>query len=342
MIGVDVTSPDLAYEEVDNVLNVVDQSLGLLTKQTVESHYPYAQIVLRPFLDGYKYTSYSQMLDIIARGVAAAEARMDEIRALAGENNFVLEKKHPASVDPVIDSIGFEPVSLSRYRNRIPESYFRRQIQSEPGNIIDPRKLSSDTRSLHATGMFDSVDYECRHIEKNRCRLVFLLTESSPNSLGASLRYDREYNLQGLIEFTGRNLLGTTSYGTLSFKFGETGYETAALRLIHPKLPFLFLEPQAQMLKRERFVRTPEGKETFIDKRRGAQLMLGARLSRSLEASAGYRFETGRFVPETAEHPEIPAINLSGLRLNIRRDTLDDQEFPHSGMRMNFQIDSRM
>jgi hypothetical protein len=26
VIGVDVTSPDLAYEEVDNVLNVVDQS----------------------------------------------------------------------------------------------------------------------------------------------------------------------------------------------------------------------------------------------------------------------------------------------------------------------------
>jgi NTE family protein len=341
VIGVDVTSPDLAYEEIGNVFNVVDQSLGLITRQTVEPHYVQAQIVVRPRLDGYKHTSYSQMQEIIDRGVAAAEARIGEIRALVGENNPVRVKRRPTAFDPVIDSIAFETAS-SRNLNKIPNSYYLRQIQARPGDKIDPRKLSVDTQSLYATGMFDTVDYECRYTEKNRCRLVFLLTESSPNTLGASLRYDREYNLQGLIEFTGRNLFGTTSYGTLSAKFGEAGYQMAALRLIHPELPFLFLEPQAQMQKRERFVRTPEGKETFLDERKGAQLILGARLSRSLEASVGYRFETGRFVPETAQHPAIPSVNLSGLRLNVRRDTRDAQEFPRSGMLMDFQFDSRI
>ncbi len=342
VIGVDVTSPDLAYEEIGNVFNVVDQSLGLITRQTVEPHYGYAQIVVRPGLDGYKHTSYSQMQEIIDRGVEAAEAQIGKIRALVGENNLVREKRLPAAIDPVIDSIAFETASSSRHLEKIPDSYFLRQIQARPGDKIDPRKLSVDTQSLYAIGMFDNVDYECRHTDSNRCRLVFLLTEASPNTFGASLRYDREYNLQGLIEFTGRNLFGTTSYGTLSAKFGETGYQTATLRLIHPELPFLFLEPQAQLLKTERFVAAPEGKETFIDKRQGSQLMLGARLSRSLEASAGYRFETGRFAPETAQHPEIPGVNLSGLRLNVRRDTLDAQEFPRSGMLMDFQFDSRM
>jgi NTE family protein len=254
VIGVDVTSPDLAYEEVGNVFNVIDQSLGLLTRQTVESHYRYAQIIVRPRLDGYKHTSYSQMQEIIDRGVAAAEAQIGKIRALVGENNLVREKRLPAAIDPVIDSIAFETASSSRHLEKIPDSYFLRQIQARPGDKIDPRKLSVDTQSLYATGMFDNVDFECRYTEKDRCRLVYLLTESFPNTLGASLRYDREYNLQGLIEFTGHNLFGTTSYGTLSAKFGETGHQTAALRLIHPKFALLFLEPQAQMLKRERLL----------------------------------------------------------------------------------------
>ena len=72
VIGVDVTSPYLAHEEVSNVLNVIDQSLGLLTRQTVESPYKCAQIIVRARLDGYKHTSYSQIQEIIGRGVAIA------------------------------------------------------------------------------------------------------------------------------------------------------------------------------------------------------------------------------------------------------------------------------
>ncbi len=342
VIGVDVTSPDLAYEEVSNFYNVVDQSLGLITKQTVKPHYQYAQIVVQPRLDGYKHTSYSQIRAIIARGEAAAEARISEIRALIGESVSVRERTPSATNDPVIDSIAFETASSSRHFNKSLHSYYLRQVKSRPGDTIDPRKLSVDTQNLYATGMFDNVDYECRPIETHHCKLVFLLAESSLNTLGASLRYDQEYNVQGLIEFTGHNLFGTTSYGTLSAKFGETGYQMAALRLIHPKLPFLFIEPQVQTSRRERFVRTLEGKETYLDKRHSAQLMFGTRLSRSLEISAGYRFEAEKFVPEAASNSSTKNTNLSGLRLNIRRDTLDAQEFARSGMRMNFQIDSRI
>jgi NTE family protein len=341
VIGVDVTSSNLSYQEVGNVLSVMDQSLGLLIRQTVTSHYRYAQLIVRPELDGFKSTSYSRMREIIKRGVMAAEAQTVKIRTLLGKDNPISKEGPPVVVDPIIDSITFQPTSpLSHLQ--IPKSYLLRKVKAKPGDKVDPQKLNGDIQSLYATGSFEEVDYECRKVRENRCSLVYLLTESARNTLGLSLRYDREYKLQGLIEYTGRDLFGTTSYSTLSGRFGETGYQSATLRLIHPKLPFLFLEPQAQIVKRERFVTTPEGTVAYLDKRRGAQLMGGIRLFGSLEASAGYRFETGSFVPRNVRDPESPSIDLSGLQLRVRRDTLDAQEFPRTGMSLEFQIDSRM
>ncbi|MBZ5500223.1 MAG: patatin-like phospholipase family protein [Acidobacteriia bacterium] len=342
VIAVDVTSPSLEVEEVRNAFNVIDQSLGLLTQQTVRPHDKYAQLVVRPDLNGYFHTSYARMPEIIQRGVSAAEANIDKIRALVGPENLnVVERRRPAVVNTIIDSITFETTSRSRLQ-KIPTSYFLRQIASRPGDKIVPEKLSIDIARLYATGMFEKVDYECQLVGENRYSLIYHLTESSPNSLGVSLRYDREYRLQALTEFSARDLFGTTSYGTFSGRFGETGYETVSLRLIYPKLPFLFLEPQGQILTRERFERSvQQGTAPYVDKRGGAQLMLGMRRLGRFEASVGYRFEMERFVPKDVSHPNVPRYNLSGLRMHVRRDTLDAQEFPRSGMNLEFQVDSR-
>jgi NTE family protein len=343
VIAVDVSSPDRRYEEIRSAVDVIDQSITLLVRQTLKPRYEYAQLVLRPELDGYPSNSYGRMREIIDRGVAAAEWRIGEIRTLVGGvESRASETKHPGELDPVIDSIKFETTSLPSRLRKIPPPYLLRQIESRPGDNVEPGKLDDDTERLYATGMFEKVDYDLKQITETRYTLVYHVTESAPNDLGISLRYDPDYKLQGLAEVTARDLIGTTSYGTFSGRFGASGHQTAALRLIHPKAPFLFLEPQAQLLNRERFELSKQGgRATFQDKRRSAQLMLGTRVLGCLEASAGYRFETARFAPKHVGHSDVPSVNLSGLRLRVRGDTLDAQEFPRSGIRLEIQADSR-
>jgi NTE family protein len=244
-----------------------------------------------------------------------------------------LDKKLPAK-PRIIDSITFEAVSLSQ-SEIAPSSTLLRQVKSKPGDRIVAESLAADVARLYATGMFDMVDYECRRVGDGRYKLVFLLTASSGASLGFNLRYDREYNVQGLAELTIRNLFGTGSYTVISARFGETGHDTATLRLIHPRLPMLYIEPQVQILTTERFEFNPsQGTAAFLDKRRGAQVMLGATLRKRFEMSAGYRFETERFVPKAVHNNREAGANLSGLCLHLRRDTLDHQEFRHSGMNL--------
>jgi NTE family protein len=342
VIAVDVTAPNLKYQEVRNAFNVYEQCLGLMMKRTVESHYRYADIVIRPDLNGYSNSSYAHMGEIVLRGVDSARARIPELREHIGNDNAShLAHNRADDNGPVIDSISFETNGGSHQENRAP-AYLLRKVTSKPSDTIRPEKLAVDTQRLYATGLFENVDYELQHIEKNRYRLQYHLMESASNTMGVSLRYDTDYRLQALTEFSSRDLFGTASYATISSRFGSTGYHNATLRLIHPKMPFIFLEPQLQWLKRER-LRFNDHQDVagFIDRRRGAQIALGMSLHGRFEAAIGYRFETVSFSPEGLRHPNVPQTNLGGLQLHVRRDTLDAQEFPRGGMLLDLQADER-
>lgn len=342
VIAVDVTAPDLKYQEIRNALNVYEQCLGLIMKQTVESHYKYADIVIRPDLNGYSNSSYAHMMEIVGRGVASARARIHELRARVGSQKVLeLASIRADDTGPVIDSISFATNGGTNLENSAP-AYLLRKVSSKPSEKVRPEKLAVDTQRLYATGMFENVDYDLQHIDKNRYRLQYHLMESSSNTLGVSLRYDGDYRLQALTEISVRDLFGTASYATISSRFGSIGYHSATLRLIHPKMPAVFLEPQLQWVKRERFeFNDHQDTATFIDRRRGAQIALGVALHGRFEASVGYRFETVSFSPEGQHHTNVPKPNLGGLRLHVRRDTLDAQEFPRTGMLLDLQADER-
>jgi predicted acylesterase/phospholipase RssA len=365
VIAVDVTSTEPNSNDGFNLLQMIERVIRIRTIATTKPNYQYADLVIKPNLAGFTGNDFGRLPEIIAIGNAAAADDIGKIRELVERANPTGQKKsRPANIEitaatnsmeeirelsgradllgrgspppalrnRIIHSITFETASLSQ-PVKIPSSALLPQIKSKPGQRIHAESLTADVARLYATGMFDMVDYECRHVADDRYELVFLLKESSPNSLGLSLRYDREYHLQALTELTTRNVFGTGSYGVISARFGETEHKTATLRLIHPRFPALFIEPQAQMLTRELFeFDSSRGMSAFLDRRRGAQVMMGATIHKRFEISAGYRFETERFVLKGIRNDHETSTNLSGLSLRLRRDTLDHQEFPRSGM----------
>ncbi len=342
VIAVDVTSPAAKIEEIRTAFNVYDQCLGLLMKQTVQSHYQYADIVIRPELNGYSNMSFARMKEIVGRGFDSALARVTELRELVGSRNAIdLARTSTESAGPVIDSIAFAANGSADPESEAPARLLR-EVKCKPHETILPEKIATDTRRLYATGLYENVDYELQHMGGNRYRLQYHLMESSSNSLGVSVRYDRDFGLQALTEFSSRELFGTTSYATITSRFGATGYHSATLRLIPPQFPFLFLEPQLQYLKRERLeFNDHRDSAAFADRRRGAQISVGMSLHGRFEASAGYRFESVTFAPKDQRHVDTPSTTLGGLRLRVRRDTLDAQEFPRAGMLLDMQGDVR-
>ncbi len=337
VIAVDVTSPLLKKREIHTFFDVMDQSLSIQMKQSLDRNLKFADLVVKPDLDGFTYSSYTHVREISARGERAAHAMQDALQKLVGNT------KHEASpartvepATPVLDSVTINGL------NRLDTSQLQRELKSRANRRMDPETVRGDLSRLYATRLFEHVDYSLERMKEDRYRLTYQVKESASNTLGASMRYDPDYEFVGLAEINSRAVFGTPSTATLSSQFGGLDNHSATLRLVHPRIPFFFLEPSVQYRKQERLdIRDKAQVDKYADARVGGQLMLGGTLLKRVEIAAGYRFERTKISGGTSPNRQEESRNLAGPRLNIRRDTLDEQEYSHSGMLLDIWVDNR-
>jgi len=334
IIAVDVTSPLLDAQDLRTFLNVIDQSISLQMEDNVRANQRLASLLLKPDLEGYSSNDYVKIPEIIRRGEEAARARMEELKELTREALPRARVQAPPSAPPVIDSISFEGLV------RIPASQLQAGMRILAGHRADPTAIGAEVSRLYATRFFESVSYNLTPLDEGRYHLTFVVREALLNTLGASLRYDNDYQFVALVEYTARQLFHTSSKLTVSTQFGGLENHFASLRIVPPSLPFLFVEPRVEVSRLERMdIRQEERFDKFTDKREGGQLMIGALLHRQLELSGGYRFERVRITGGSEPYRLEGASRHAGLRFRLRWDSLDNAEFPRSGARMELGTD---
>ncbi len=338
VLAVDVTAPLLQKSEIRSLLDVIDQSVSLLMRQSVERNRPLANLILTPELQDYTYRDYTHMSDIIARGEKEAELRLADVRSLVAG---LPPQTHPAApalpTKPVIESIAFEGLS------KVDDGLLARDIRSKPGKTVTPVTLRNDLGRLYATHLFSHVDCSLDPDGSNKYQLVFHVKEAAPNTLGASIRYDRDYKFVALMEATVRQLFRSPSSFTLSSQFGGIEDNSVALRLVSRAIPFLFLEPKAHMQRRPRSdLRNGVLEDIYNDERNGGQLALGGTLFTRLELQAGFSYDRVTINGGSPPNTLAGAQDLTGPFARITRDTLDRPDFPTSGSSIRLQAEKRI
>ena len=335
VIAVDVSSPLLEKSQLKTLIAVMDQTISLQMRLNLEASLKFADLVVRPDLEGINYGSYRQVTEIVARGETAALSLKNDLEKLATGLARRAPPPRPRLPAPaVIESIAFDGLT------HVDPSQLLKEIQNRSGEPVNLETIRGDQRRLYATRLFDQVDYRLTAVRDNRYRLTYTVREAALNAIGASIRFDSDYEFVGLAEFTARELFRTPSFVTLSSQFGGLENHFASLRLIHPKVPYLFLEPQIYLRTRERLdVREQKIADRFIDHRFGGQLMIGGTIARRLEASGGFHLE--RVTISGGTEPNVQPGNrlLGGFRFRLKSDALDDQEYPTLGWLNNFQLD---
>jgi NTE family protein len=337
VIAVDATAPLLRQNEIQSLVDVMDQSISLLMKGTTDRNRALADAIITPELEGYYYNDFSRIPEIIAQGQKEAERKIAELeKLLIG----VPRRARPTPPAPegkaIIDAVTFEGMK------RVNPQQLVKEVHSTPGKELSPSVLLDDLRRLYGTRLFDSVDCSLTGTGKDRYHLVYHLKESRPQIIGASLRYDRDYKFVALAEATSRQLFGTPSNATFSAQFGGLEDYSATLRYIPLSLPFLYLEPKVQLIRRERLdFRNGQEVDKFTDKRIGGQLALGGTIMRRLEVDVSYRDERVTIRGGTAPNIQNGDIRMAGITLRINRDTLDAQDFPRTGGSLRVQADKR-
>ncbi|NLT68808.1 MAG: BamA/TamA family outer membrane protein [Acidobacteria bacterium] len=336
VIAVDATSPLLEKDEINNFVDVIDQSISLQMERNVEENRRLATMVLTPHLDKISNTDYDRLPLIVRRGEEEADRYLDKIRLLVGQIKTRPELPSAGNARPVIGYISF------RGLNRIAAEQLESSLKISAGQAVDPELIEADVARLYATRLFDSVRYDLVPIGRSQYQLVFILKEAALQTLGVSLRYDNEYDFVALGEFTARQLFKTPSSAALSIQFGGIENYFTAFRYVPSHVPFFFVEPRADAYRLERLdIRDKTTVDRFIDRREGLRLVIGGSLSRHIEMSAGVQAERVRISGGSFPNVLAGSNFLTGLLFRLNHDSLDDQEFPRRGANLRFVGDKR-
>jgi outer membrane protein assembly factor BamA len=315
----------------------MDQSISLQMRRNVEISRKLADIVVQPDLEKYPGSEFAKISEIIKLGAEAAERQLPDLKALLAD---VPEYDRPPlpslPVPPVILSVSFEGL------REVPSAQLRPEITVHPGQSLDVAKIERDLRRLYAGGLFERVDFKLLPAGDNSFHLVYVVRETTMRTLGASIRYDRDYGFVALAELNARQLFHTPSTLTLSTQFGGLEDYIASLHYVPSyRNASFYVAPAAHYSTRE-YPQYIDGDlvDHFTYKRVGGQLMIGTLFKRT-RIEAGYRVDRASTAGGILPFTQAGSLVLRGMRLNLVRNTTDARRFPSQGTLWGARADFR-
>lgn len=339
IIAVDVGTPLRPAAEVDSLIAVSTQMIGILTQQNVARSLALLgdrDIVIRPELGNITATDFPRHLEAAERGHAAALAVADRLVGLTEEpEGYAAWRRAMIVRAPRLQRI--DAIAVAGLQRVAPASV-ERLIDIAPGDEVDALRIDRNLLRIYGDGDFESVDYSLdtaggRHL----LRVMPVEKPWGPDYLrfGISLQTDSgdgaSFGLRGALHRTwinplGGELLYHAELGSLN-RLGIDYFQPLDARRTW------FFESRAG-IERERI-------NVFQDDRRVARYkategQLGVWLGRGLgvygSARVGwlhrdrhYRLDTGQLLLPQAD------VVFGGWQAELDLDRFDRMYFPTRG-----------
>ncbi len=211
-----------------------------------------------------------------------------------------------------------------------------------PLDLFDAEVVEKRITELYSLGYFETINYEIESVSKDSIRLNINVKERSYNRLRLGLRYDRNYNLVGIIGFFGNNILvpGMRLEQMIQFA-GITRWDTK-----------LYFPSRAFHMEVYPFIRFEYVDEPINIFNQGQQIALYK--NRSTNWATGVGFLPLKCWNTEIEYAQeyidiVPSIGTDSLptwddriyrlNLNTQIDYLDDVLIPRKGFLLNFDYE---
>jgi len=201
------------------------------------------------------------------------------------------------------------------------------EVIGRPYNSLD---INKGVEHLYNSGLFERVTTNIVDHKDGYYTLQLNMREKYPRAARFGVRYDDEYNLQGLIDAGDYNLAGTGSELALNTVIGDRQRElNAEFRADRIFKTFLAYSINARIGHKEMdiFIDHRPRKEYFRNYR-GAGLRIGQQISRLGAASVELRVED---IEDKSLSGEKNLMRIRSLILRSVVDTKNSNTFPESG-----------
>jgi NTE family protein len=340
LIVVDIGTPLMPREKIDNVLSLVGQLTTIMTRTNSEQQLALMRegdVLITPPLDaaGVETMSFDKAEDAMRIGYEAAVAMGPRLAAFAGGAPAGRTAARAASETPVIAAVSVETDAV------VSKELLRNMVQQPLGAPLDRAQLEEDIADIYGLDGFSRVDYEVRPgPQGNELVLRARSNPSGINYLKLGMRWDQdsrggsEFGLRASYRMKAINRLGAEWYS-----FGQLGGNSFFGTEFHQPLDVhrRFFASALYRYDHEQLHLSEDG-DIFARFRLDKQVV---ELTPGVFLGNDAQLKLGAFVGTTTADPEIGSRFLSsrsdndgGWFVELNYDTLDRPYFPGSGVRL--------
>jgi len=348
VIAVNVGTPLLKRDELNGIGGVVGQMLSILTEQNVQASLASLKptdILITPELEGYSTGDFDNLSKIAPLGEPAARKVADQLARLSipAAEYAALRQRQLVEVVPdvrPVDEIRFENLALVN-----PEAV-RRNMQTQPGEPIDQKKLDQDMRRIYGTGDFEHVNY--RYLEEPGKRVLAVdAVEKSwgPDSmrfgLGLSSDFggDALYNL--LVSYRKRWINPLGAEWRTDLQLGSTTSLASEFYQPLTGTGHFFIAPSVFLERRTAPVYQGDTRLATVDRKKAeARLDLGVNFNEFGSFRMGVLGGTVKRELDTGTLPfpvDSDTITLGAYSALLIFDQLDSVHFPREGWKADMR-----
>ena len=347
LIVVDVSAELLPESELTSPLAITNQMLdALMTRQTRAQLATLVDgdVLLEPELGDIGSTAFHRLDDAIPIGIAAAEARLDALRALSLDESawaaHVAARGRPAFDAPLVAFL-----ETRAQRSRTAPLVASRMTQ-RPGTRLDVDTLERDVQRAYGEGSYERITWRLEDQDGETGLIVEPVDKGwGPNfvrfglTLSDDFAGDNDYLLQAQVRFTGFNAAGAEWRNRVSLgriaglrteyyqPFGELGQYFAEAYGEYRALDQPVFQQDVDLAE-YRLRRGVVGFDAGIEGIRATRWLAGIERGRDrLERRIG--------------DPSLPLrldADYGDVYLGVTRDTLDNAAFPAAGGRFDARV----
>jgi NTE family protein len=334
VIGVDVSAPLLAEEQIKTFFNILDQAVSFMIVESTKQQRQLCDMLILPKVDRAAFLNFEQVDSLIAAGEKAARQMLPQLQALAdsvGQFTNHAKSSRPAPADSFfVYEVTIE--GLKKLSRRLVLS----ELQIETPCWITQQELEGAVNRVISSEFFERVFYKVEP-DPRGAHLKIKVLEKSEDLFRLGLRYDSSTEAAVLINALFRNVARTNSFLNLDIKLGQQIFFDAQYFFhtgLRPRIGFRtrvhydddFLDIFNRDQREARF----GVKATF------GEALLGTIFSNSVVAGIGLRAEYTKIYPRIGP-PDLASVNPNLLTFffTLWLDTYDRAYFPRRGVSLH-------
>ncbi len=193
VIGVDVSSKSLGYDEINNFGGIVSSGIDMLGRVALAENMKISDVNIKPELDGYGMLDFdnNSVAIILERGYEAGVANADalaEIKALMQSSSHKFQSSDAYISES--DSIYISRMSINGISDR-ERAVLMKKVRFNAGTKMTKSDIDELVSSIYGTQAFDYVTYELLG-SREPFHLAIKCKKGPIHKVGLGMRFDSE------------------------------------------------------------------------------------------------------------------------------------------------------